>query len=243
MNTSSAQVLLRACRPSSSRTLVHLPPSSSSSCTARAHFKTKWQLSQRQQQNRLGRPHHFSTSRATWNVQAETSTSTVTTTTAATPNPPAPDTEKSSTVFHEQSKPRGYEPDSYRVWRGEDEDFVKTSESFIGRVSRTGTMRKTVRVSRNVQVWDAHLQKYYTREKHALVHDPDDLLVEGDLVSYGGFPPSIAKARLEKGRPVDTKGRVSCCVFDVLTPFGSTVAQRVQARSSVDGAASVKLAS
>lgn len=104
-------------------------------------------------------------------------------------------------------------------------------------------MRKTVRVSRNVQIWDAHLQKYYTRETHALVHDPDELLVEGDLVSYGGFPPSIAKERLEKGRPVNTKGKVNCCVFDVLTPFGSTVAQRLQARSSTDDAAAVTLAS
>jgi hypothetical protein len=91
-------------------------------------------------------------------------------------------------------------------------------------------MRKTVRVSRNVQVWDQQLQKYYTRAAHALVHDPDDLLVEGDVVRYGGFPPSIEKDRREKGRPVATKGKVAFAVFDVLTPFGSTVAQRVQAR-------------
>lgn len=104
-------------------------------------------------------------------------------------------------------------------------------------------MRKTVRVSRNVQVWDRNLQKYYTREAHALVHDPDDLLVEGDLVSYGGFPPSLERDRRARDRPVDTKGKVACCVFDVLTPFGSSVEQRIQARSSASASTStVKLA-
>ncbi|KEF53707.1 uncharacterized protein A1O9_10108 [Exophiala aquamarina CBS 119918] len=135
----------------------------------------------------------------------------------------------------EDHHPKNLQPDSadyrYRAWKGEDKAFVEKSSKLVGTVTRTGTMRKTVRVSRNVQVWDAHLQKHYTRASHALVHDPDELLVEGDVVSYvAGFPPSIVKDRLEKGRAVDVKGKVNSTVVDVLTPFGRTMADRLWAR-------------
>ena len=121
----------------------------------------------------------------------------------------------------------------YRAWKGkQDKAFIANSKRIVGTVTRTGTMRKTVRVSRNVQVWDVRLQKYYTRAAHALVHDPDDLLVEGDVVSYvPGFPPSIARDRKEKGRPLAVRGKVSFTVVDVVTPFGQSVRDRLAARS------------
>ncbi|KIX00946.1 uncharacterized protein Z518_10012 [Rhinocladiella mackenziei CBS 650.93] len=88
-------------------------------------------------------------------------------------------------------------------------------------------MRKTVRVSRTIQIWDKYLQKYYKKEAHHLVHDPNDILNEGDVITYGPFPPSIRRDREKKGR-IGGKKLVKYMVREVITPFGQQVEQRTR---------------
>ncbi|KAK5446434.1 hypothetical protein LTS15_009773 [Exophiala xenobiotica] len=106
-----------------------------------------------------------------------------------------------------------------------DAAFLASSLHLTGRVSRVGTMRKTVRVSRTVQVWDKYLRKNYKREACDLVHDPKDILNEGDVITYGPFPPSLLEVREQRGQ-VGGKSRVKYVLRDVLTPFGTPVEQR-----------------
>ncbi len=106
-----------------------------------------------------------------------------------------------------------------------DAAFLASSLQLTGRVSRVGTMRKTVRVSRTVQVWDEYLRKNYKREACDLVHDPKDILNEGDVITYGPFPPSLLEAREQRGQ-TGGKSRVKYVLRDVLTPFGTPVEQR-----------------
>ncbi|KAK6365955.1 hypothetical protein LTS17_010922 [Exophiala oligosperma] len=100
--------------------------------------------------------------------------------------------------------------------------------TMVGRVSRVGTMNKTVRVSRTVQVWDRHLQKYYKRKAHDMVHDPDNTLNEGDVVEYGGAEtrrkpaPVVAGTQIE-GTGTGTRKNVKYVVHQVITPFGLPV--------------------
>jgi len=97
--------------------------------------------------------------------------------------------------------------------------------SLTGHVSRVGTMRKTVRVSRTVQVWDKFLRKTYRREAHDLVSDPHDLLLEGDVIKYGPFEDEMRWEREIQGR-LGGKNRVRFVVRQVVTPFGRPVDQR-----------------
>ncbi|KAK4938647.1 hypothetical protein LTR10_020915 [Elasticomyces elasticus] len=106
-----------------------------------------------------------------------------------------------------------------------DAAFLSSTFSLTGHVSRVGTMRKTVHVSRTVQVWDAYLQKHYKRSTHDLVHDPHDILNEGDVITYGPFPPSLLVPREQKGQ-IGGKNRVRFVLRDVITPFGTPVDQR-----------------
>lgn len=87
-------------------------------------------------------------------------------------------------------------------------------------------MRKTVRVSRTVQVWDRYLQKYWKREAHELVHDTEDILNEGDIITYGPFPPNMHDVREGRGQ-LGGKNRVRFVLREVVTPFGTPVEQRV----------------
>ncbi|KAH0845611.1 hypothetical protein AYO21_05537 [Fonsecaea monophora] len=119
-----------------------------------------------------------------------------------------------------------------------DAEFLSTSPTLVGTVTRAGTMQKTVRVTRHIQVWHAHFQKHFTRPTHSLVHDPHNLLLEGDVVRFGAFPPSIRQQRDRRGqvvvkrhRPRDRNGMVKeqgvrYIVREVLSPFGVPVAQR-----------------
>ncbi|KAL6252347.1 hypothetical protein RBB50_000065 [Rhinocladiella similis] len=66
--------------------------------------------------------------------------------------------------------------------------------TMVGRVTRVGTMNKTVRVSRTIQVWDRHLRKYYKRKAHDMVHDPYNVLNEGDVIEYGSHAALIQQA-------------------------------------------------
>lgn len=97
-------------------------------------------------------------------------------------------------------------------------------------------MRKTVRVSRTVQVWDKFLRKHWKKTAHDLVHDPHDILNEGDVITYGPFPPSMRAAREQKqqgdnhgqigGANSNNKKQVRYVLREVITPFGSPVETR-----------------
>ncbi|KAI1608447.1 hypothetical protein EDD36DRAFT_469333 [Exophiala viscosa] len=116
-------------------------------------------------------------------------------------------------------------PNAAAALAAADAAFLSSTFSLTGHVSRVGTMRKTVHVSRTVQVWDAYLQKHYKRSTHDLVHDPQDILNEGDVITYGPFPPSLREPREQKGQ-LGGKNRVRFILRDVITPFGTPVDQR-----------------
>jgi ribosomal protein S17 len=84
-------------------------------------------------------------------------------------------------------------------------------------------MAKTVAVSTNRQYFDRFLQKHYTKPSKTLVHDPNETLVEGDVIEYGLFPPAERRERIEKGKGK----RVKYVVRGVVTPFGVPLDQRV----------------
>jgi len=84
-------------------------------------------------------------------------------------------------------------------------------------------MSKTVAVSTNRQHFDRFLQKHYTKAAKALVHDPDQTLVEGDVVEYGLFPAQERAHRIRTGRGK----KVKYVVRSVVTPFGVPLDQRV----------------
>ncbi len=99
-------------------------------------------------------------------------------------------------------------------------------------------MNRTVRATHNIQTFHAPYQKHYTRPTHALVHDPHNLLREGDVIRYGEFPPSLRAKRDAKGqtvqksgRPVDRNGRVKelgvqYLVREIVSPFGVALGSR-----------------
>jgi ribosomal protein S17 len=104
-----------------------------------------------------------------------------------------------------------------------DLDFLATSRHITGTVIRTHTMAKTVAVSTNRQYFDRFLQKHYTKPSKTLVHDPNETLVEGDVIEYGLFPPAERRERIQKGKGK----RVKYVVRGVVTPFGVPLDQRV----------------
>ena len=89
-------------------------------------------------------------------------------------------------------------------------------------------MAKTVAVSTTRQHFDRFLQKHYTRPSKTLVHDPQETLVEGDVIEYGLFPPFERAERIKKGKG---KG-VKYVVREVVTPFGMPLDQRLSRRRS-----------
>jgi len=111
-----------------------------------------------------------------------------------------------------------------------DIEFIETSRRIVGIVTRTGTMSKTVAVSTNRQHFDRFLQKHYTKAAKTLVHDPGEMLVEGDVIEYGLFPPQERAHRIRTGRGK----RVKYVVRNVVTPFGVPLDQRVP-RGAVSG--------
>lgn len=86
-------------------------------------------------------------------------------------------------------------------------------------------MQKTVRVTRTVQVWHRHFQKHYKRPHHDLVHDPTNILAEGDVVTYGPFPAAERAERVAMGKMGRDHG-VKYVLREVVTPFGTAVEQR-----------------
>ena len=71
----------------------------------------------------------------------------------------------------------------------QDQGHPPASQLFIGTVTRTGTMRQTVQVTRRHQVFDSFLQKHFTRPLRIRVHDPHPptYLREGDIVEYSPY--------------------------------------------------------
>ena len=84
-------------------------------------------------------------------------------------------------------------------------------------------MAKTVAVSTNRQYFDRSFQKHYTKASKALVHDPNETLVRGDVIEYGVFPPVERAERIKSGKGK----RVKYVVRDVVTPFGIPLDKRV----------------
>jgi Ribosomal protein S17 len=82
-------------------------------------------------------------------------------------------------------------------------------------------MKQTVVVSSNRQYFDKFLQKHYSKPSKSLVHDPQDILVEGDVVAYGLFPPDQRAERVKRG-----KKNIKYVLRDVITPFGLPLEQR-----------------
>jgi ribosomal protein S17 len=107
-----------------------------------------------------------------------------------------------------------------------DWDFVNTSRRITGTVIRSDTMAKTVAVATNRQHFDRFLQKHYTRPSKTLVHDPADILVEGDVIEYGLFGPMERAERMKMGKGK----RVKYVLRRVVTPFGASVHQRAKKR-------------
>ena len=84
-------------------------------------------------------------------------------------------------------------------------------------------MSKTVSVTSRRQYFDRFLQKHFTKPTRTLVHDPAEILVEGDVIEYVAFEPEQRRLRLEKGKGK----RVKFVLKAVVTPFGSAVEDRV----------------
>ena len=92
----------------------------------------------------------------------------------------------------------------------------------IGTVTRAGTMKQTVAVRTNKQIFDKFLQKHYNKGMTRLVHDPDDVLVEGDVVAYSPFSATEWEERVRRG-----KNNVKHVLSHVITPFGRPLDQRI----------------
>lgn len=94
------------------------------------------------------------------------------------------------------------------------------SQLFTGTVSRVGTMPHCIQVTRQVQVWDSFIKKYYTRPERLLVHDPSppNFLREGDIIEYGTF--------LQKERDDPKQWRI----FEQTTAVSAQVIARKEAQ-------------
>lgn len=98
-----------------------------------------------------------------------------------------------SGVQEQSEKPAKNSPQHYlNPERHRDPKFraqPEPSQLYTGIVSRVGTMPHCIQVTRQVQVWDSFIQKYYTRPERLLVHDPSPatFLREGDVIEYGTF--------------------------------------------------------
>ena len=123
-----------------------------------------------------------------------------------------------------------------------DLEYLTTTASHVATVTRVGTMNHTVRCTTRILVRHRKFQKDYTRPTHVFVHDPHNLLLEGDVIRYGEFPPSLREKRDKQGKVVVRRGRkrdrngvvreggVRWMVREIVSPFGLTLEER-RARS------------
>ena len=100
------------------------------------------------------------------------------------------------------------------------QDAAQRARHYYGTVERAGTMKQTVRVTREELHYDKFLKKHFVQPRRRLVHDPEDVLNEGDVIEFGLFDSETAAARREKGKDV------RYTLKRVVTPFGLAVEDR-----------------
>jgi ribosomal protein S17 len=81
-------------------------------------------------------------------------------------------------------------------------------------------MDRTVRVLHKHTQWDRHIRKYYPKETHFLVSDPQNSLRDGDVIEFSSGAP---KSR-----------HVRHVVERIVTPFGEELAARPAVLSKVE---------
>lgn len=106
--------------------------------------------------------------------------------------------------------------------------------TLTGTVTRTGSMHKTIRVTQKTQTWNKQLQKHYSAKIQRLVHDPEEITIEGDVITIGPFTSEIREQREKLGKI--GKGRIEYMVKEIVTPFGKTVEERRSQRAVAAGA-------
>jgi small subunit ribosomal protein S17 len=75
----------------------------------------------------------------------------------------------------------------------------RVTHELHGVVVSAGLMEKTVKVRVGGQKWNKIVNKWYTDPKHYLVHDPNNSLRSGDVVSIApGWPTSQHKRHVVK---------------------------------------------
>ncbi|KAI9735868.1 MAG: hypothetical protein M1834_001333 [Cirrosporium novae-zelandiae] len=82
----------------------------------------------------------------------------------------------------------------------------------FARVVSAGRMARTVRVSLQTQTYDSFLQKFYPSSVSHLVHDPNNSLIEGDVIRI------IGGHRVAK--------HVKHVVTEIVVPFGKPIEER-----------------
>lgn len=103
----------------------------------------------------------------------------------------------------------------------QDEEYSRTQPLVTGTVTRTGTMLKTVAVTTKHRRLDKYTQTHHVEEETELVHDPQGILVEGDVIKYQHFPPDLYAERAARG-----KNKIRFVLKEVVTPFGTPVEER-----------------
>ena len=121
-----------------------------------------------------------------------------------------------------QHNPARHTPSPVLQRTESDWEYLKTARRITGTVIRTHTMSKTVAVATTRQYFDRRLQTHYTKPSKVLVHDPQEMLIEGDVIEYGLFPPVERAQRIKMGKGK----RVKYMVMRVVTPFGVPLEQR-----------------
>ncbi|KAJ5871318.1 uncharacterized protein N7529_003671 [Penicillium soppii] len=81
-----------------------------------------------------------------------------------------------------------------------------------GTVVSVGRMDRTVRVLHKHITWDRHIRKYYGKQTHFLVSDPQNSLREGDVIEFSSGAPKSKHVRHVVER--------------IVTPFGVEIADR-----------------
>ncbi|KAL9624296.1 MAG: hypothetical protein Q9160_001543 [Pyrenula sp. 1 TL-2023] len=84
----------------------------------------------------------------------------------------------------------------------------------VGTVVKAGYMDRCVVVRTNTQHWDKFLRKHYPSKKQYLCRDPNNSLIEGDVIEYGPW----------EGR--SWKSTVRVVVERILSPFGKPIDER-----------------
>lgn len=102
-----------------------------------------------------------------------------------------------------------------------DQEYVRSQPLVTGTVSRTGTMSKTVSVTTKRRYLDKLTKTHHFKEESVLVHDPQNILAEGDVIKYQHFPLDVYEVRKARG-----KKQVRFVLKEIVTPFGKPIEER-----------------